>query len=1627
MKLTPIAQTCMWLPGFAPEETEPKTAIDVITPPPLLAPQMTPVPPVHRTAHPVVNVWPRVTSTLFDGLNTDVAKYNANVCAINMLTQLQAEKRSPTQAERDILLKYTGWGGLPQVFDAKNQAWANRYTTLQGLLSQSAYDSARASTPCAHYTPVGAIEAIWEMIRRLGFTGGKILDPCTGTGLFIGCMPQDIAQHSQVTAIELDETSAAITSALYEQYGVTVLKGGYEAQRCPADLFDLVIGNVPFGEFKVPELRNVPYAQFSIHNYFLAKSMEVVRPGGLVAILTSTSFLDGWSSPRNFIAAQGALEFALRLPNGTFKDMAGTDAACDLLIFRKYEAGESPVSGDWVDTATKNLPMRYSQTPLTVNAMIARSSNSVIGTLEARSGRYGAELNVKFAGDVAAEMHARLSDVPSGIYKPRVDHQDVSAHSNDVLTLEDADEYASGLRVINGHLYQVDGNKATPASLKGSAADRALALCGVRDAARQLINAQPHTDDDDILSRYRLALNVSYDQFVAKFGAISLPANRRAFSSDSDLPLLLALELWDDETKTAQKAEIFLRRTVRTVKRVERCDTAIDALQVCLVETGRIVPKRLEQLLQRNVDEVLNELEGEGAVYLNPVTGYWESAEEYLSGNVRTKLECAMLAGKRFEKNVDALKIVMPADLGASEIRVGMGATWIPASVYAEFLDLVTDTKNSGVSFCRVSATWDVRTSHSASRTVKSTQVYGTEKCDAVALFKHALNQTTPKIAYRDINGKEIVNQDETVAAREKLQELKTTFQNWVWADKTRETTLTRLYNEQFNSTVQRKYDGSKLPLPGYSWVVKLDSHQLNAIWRQMTSGGNTLLAHVVGAGKSLTMICAGMEMRRIGKAQKPLYVVPNHMLEQFSAEFLRAYPNAKLLLASKDDLESSKRQMMLARIASGNWDGIVMTHSSFKSIDAGDAFTKKFLEDMQATVIGALSTDRNGRDRSVKELEKMKRDLSSKLMVLASRAGKDKLLAFEDLGIDHLHVDEAHLFKNLWRVTKMDRIAGLPNSKAERAFDMFIKTRCVMDIRGNESGVVFATGTPISNSMAELYTMQRYLQPLALEERGMAMFDAWAANFGSAITALELSPEGLTYRMQTRFAKFVNLPELMAIFREVADIQTQEMLNLPVPKRIQRTVTAKSSPALKKYMKTLVERAKRVRMRQVSPSDDNMLKITSDGRKVALDMRLCEADQDDDPGSKVNLCVQEVYRIWQKSATSRGTQLVFCDLSTPRNDGKHSVYADMREKWINLGIPSNEIAFIHDYDSDAQKEQLFRSVRSGAVRILMGSTEKMGMGTNVQTRLMAIHHVDGVWRPADVEQRDGRGIRRGNINAEVEILVYVTEGSFDAYIWQLLESKARFIAQVMRGDTALREIEDLELMALSYAEVKALASGDPKVLEKAGVDAELAKLSAVHAIWKSQQWTNKHELASIPEHIKSLQADLQIYEAQADWLNASKGRPSIIVDGVKYSSIAEAAKPLFHLLRRGDEMDNVGQIGPYSFNLKHLSWDGQMAVTFHGGRFPRVPSARSIDELAMRLHESIHSSSANVESCQARLANLERRCEDLQKELAKPFAKADRLNWLERRSAELEREFEIGQSTHEATNDDEVAPAMAA
>ena len=1414
----------------------------------------------------------RITEEHHVGLGGLHEKANANIAAIRLLKKLEEEgNREATDEEKAVFVKYAGWGALAQVFEPNyliRPEWKAAATELQSLLTEAEYESARSTTPNAHFTSPLVVSAIWQGLQKLGVSGTiEVLEPAMGVGHFFGLMPESLAGGHR-TGAELDSITARIAKKLYPDS--TIFAKGFEETPLPDDYFDAVVGNVPFGDYGVHDPIMKKSLTRSIHDYFFAKSLEKVRPGGIMALITSRYTMDKQDATiRKFLSEKADLVAAVRLPNTAFKGNAGTEVTTDILFLQKRFDAQKPAGEKWTETKTIQIEDR----PILLNEYYINHPDMMLGEMTLKGTMYGSR-EPTLTGDLTTDHIQRaIQALPEYVYLPR----DLRQDSSPVAQLTELESLTGikdgGYGELQGELVKRCGNRVEPAQLTAIEGMRVRGLLRIRDSVREVFRTQLDDESEEKISKARQELNRVYDQFASRFGYINASENYRVFADDPDFPLLLSLENYNQDTKTASKTTVFKQRTLERYKPVEHVETASEALAVSLNETGRIHWERMAQLTGYSIKQLREEL---GSQVFQDVDSSWVTADEYLSGDVRAKLrttEAAAAINPLYLRNVEALRAVQPEDILPGDINARLGSSWIPKEDVRDFIAalLQVNPHDVHVGHAGEIATWSVKLDYYAYSQVSNTTTHGTGRVSASDLIEDALNLRVPTIYDTLPDDTRVINQTETIAAREAQQKLKDRFAKWIWEDQNRTERLARLYNDRFNNIRLRTYDGSHLTFPGMNKTGlrrgDLDPHQKSAVWRVLQNR-NTLLGHAVGAGKTWEITAACMELKRVGLAKKPMVIVPNHLVDQWGASFLQLYPQANIFVAGKDFFTAGNRERAMARIATGNYDAVIISHKSFESLPVSDEIFTRFVRkeiDSLEDAIREANAEKGEANRSiVKQLEKAKKRLEAKIKDRAGRERKDDGVTFEQLGIDRIFVDEADLYKNLGFTTKMQRIAGLPNTESNRALDMYMKTRYISERGG---GIVFATGTPISNTMAEMYTLMRYLAPDVLESAGVAHFDAWAANFGEAVTALELAPDGSGYRMHTRFAKFVNLPELLSLFRTFADIQTADMLKLPRPELINgKPFVARSptSPQLKEFVAGLVERAQRIKSGRVDPRVDNMLNITTDGRKAALDMRLIDTTIEPDETTKLRKAVERIYKIWQATQKQRLTQVVFCDISTP-HPGRFNAYDEMRDRLTALGVPPGEIRYIHQADTDAKKKLLFDAVNAGQVRILLGSTEKMGAGTNVQERLIALHHLDAPWRPRDIEQREGRILRQGNCNEKVYVFRYVTEGSFDAYMWQTLETKARFIQQVMSGRVTVREAEDLEGGALSYAEIKAIASGNPAVLEKIRIDTEVRRLDTLRAAYLNQHYEIGRVVRELPEriahsreHLAGLLADIQ-------------------------------------------------------------------------------------------------------------------------------------------------------------------------
>lgn len=1557
----------------------------------------------------------RITDTDKLGVGSLKQKCRDNLAAITLLKELEGETRTASDEEKKILVRYVGWGGLPQVFDPFNKEWASQGEQLEKLLTPEEFESARATTLNAHYTAPVVIRAMYGALRRFGFEHGRILEPACGLGHFIGLMPDELRARSHITGVEIDSVTAQLAKQLYPD--ADIRHQPFEETKLADGFYDVAISNIPFGDYKPfdPRFKNW---NFVIHDYFFAATLEKIRPGGVILFVTSKGTFDKVDGAlREYLAQQADLLGAIRLPNDAFKQNANTEVTTDIVMLRKRLPGETPQGPAWQHLVDITNSLGES---IAVNEYFAERPEMMLGEmrLEGRMYQRAEPTLVSNGRDLAEQLATAVARLAEGVFRIARRQQFEAPVPEQAIPAPD-DVKPNAYALVDGRIGIREGDELRILDgLASTTATRIRGLIRVRDAVRRCLRSQLGGHDENEVVATREELNRAYDSFATRFGAISERANTAAFRGDPDLPLLLSLEHYDEETRRATKASIFRERTIQVQRTPHAAATATEALVLTLNERGAVDLDHISALLQKPPTEFLPELKG--AIFLNPQTNRWETEDDYLSGNVRAKLvaaESAALVDARFQPNVEALKTVQPTDLNATEIDARLGSTWVPSEDIKQFAEEMLGEHGISVSYAPMIGTWIVRGGWSAKSSVANVTEWGTDRRPALELLEDALNLRTPTLYdYDSRTDKLILNPAATEVARDKQEKIKGRFKDWLWQGDDRRERLVRKYNDEFNNVRLRTFNGDHLTLPGASPAIVLRPHQKASVWRILQTP-NTLLAHVVGAGKTYTMVAAAMELKRLGLAQKPLFAVPNHMLGQFSSELLTLYPGANILVATKDDFEKEKRKTLMSRIATGNWDAVIVTHSGFEriplSLETQQEFFREQLRELELAILEQRQQDNS---RIVKELERSKKKLETRLKELASGGRKDDMLTFEELGVDRLFVDEAHYFKNLFYVSKMTRIAGLPATASQRAFDMLLKARHIQRVNGG-GGVTFATGTPIANSVAEMFTMQRYLQMPALKAQHVDHFDSWAATFGEPVTAMELSPDGSGYRLNTRFARFINVPELMQQFRQVADIQTQVMLKLPVPAiRTGRPIvtSAPCSPELKAIVQSLVERAEALRTGKVDPRKDNMLLVTTDGRKAALDLRLHDPHLPDHPDSKVNKAVNEMERIWRDTSDKRCAQLVFCDLSTPTSGKGFSVYEDMRDKLVARGIPSEEVAFMQDYEGDAAKVELFRDVRAGKVRVLFGSTLKMGAGTNVQERLIALHHLDAPWRPADVEQREGRILRQGNTNPEIQIHRYVTEESFDAYMWQTLETKAKFIAQVMTGESGLRRIEDVDGAALTYAEVKAIASGNPMVIEKAGIDTEVARLTRLRSQHAETQYKLRYQFRHLTDEIPRFEKRLaDVQKDMSTRLDTSGDKFVIEIEGQEIRDRGIAGELL---LRRAERMRGTGgerSIGRFAgfqlFVADNYMRGPEIIVKGASTHTAKIASTalgtiRSLEYTVQNLDESAAALTRNIADTQKRLT-------DLQEQVDTPFEYADKLASMTKRQQQITEALDLNKN----------------
>jgi N12 class adenine-specific DNA methylase len=1572
------------------------------------------------------------------GIGGAKEKFSNNLASIKLLKQLESECRYATPAEQEILSKYVGFGGLSQAFDEKNGSWANEYMQLKALLDESEYTAARESTLTAFYTAPVVIRAMYKAMENMGFKNGNILEPSCGTGNFLGMVPESM-QDCKMYGVELDSITGRIAQQLYQKSSIAVQ--GFEQTSLPDSFFDLAIGNVPFGQFKVAD-RRYDKQNFLIHDYFFAKTLDKVRPGGVIAFITSKGTLDKENPVvRKYIAQRADLLGAIRLPNNAFKANAGTDVTADIIFLQKRDR-IIDIEPDWVH-------LGKDENDISMNSYFVENPDMLMGEMVMESTQYGMDSTCK--PYIGADLETMLNDAISNIHAEvtEYEYEDLS-DDEDKSIPADFNVRNFSYTIVDGKLYFRENSRMNPVDVAITAENRIKGMLGIRDCVRNLIEYQIDDYPDSDIKEEQDTLNRLFDTFTKKYGLINSRANNMAFSEDSSYCLLCSLEVIDENGELARKADMFTKRTIKQHTTVTSVDTASEALAVSIAERACVDMGFMQSLTRRSQEEFEGELAG--VIFRNPTLGvdiepHFETADEYLSGNVREKLiiakQFADIQPDLYTVNVQALEAVQPKDLTASEICVRLGATWLPPEFVKQFMFELLGTSrylqwDMKVHYSNLTSEWNIEGKNQDRANIKANNTYGSNRINGYKIIEETLNLKDVRIFdyIEDAEGKkqQVLNKKETTIAQQKQELIKAQFAEWIWKDPERREQLCRLYNDKFNSIRPREYDGSHIKFSGINPEISLRPHQVNAIAHIMY-GGNTLLAHVVGAGKTFEMVAASIESKRLGLCQKSLFVVPNHLTEQWASEFLQLYPSANILVATKKDFETKSRKKFCGRIATGDYDAVIIGHSQFEkipmSIERQHAILGQQLDEITYG-IAELKSNR-GENFSIKQLEKTKKTIKLKLDKLNDQSRKDDVVTFEELGVDRIFIDEAHYYKNLFLYTKMRNVGGIAQTEAQKSSDLFMKCRYLDELTGGR-GIIFATGTPISNSMTEMYTMQRYLQYNTLERNGLQHFDSWASTFGETVTAIELAPEGTGYRAKTRFAKFYNLPELMAMFKDVADIQTADMLNLPVPKANYHNVVIKPSELQVEMVAGLSERADRVRNKMVDASVDNMLLITNDGRKLALDQRLANKMLPDFENSKVAICANNIFDVWEKHKEKSSAQLVFCDLSTPHYDGSFNVYDDIKQKLKDKGIPEDEIAFIHDANSETQKKELFGKVRSGHVRVLIGSTQKMGSGTNVQHKLVALHDLDCPWRPSDLEQRSGRILRQGNTNPEVEIFRYVTEQTFDAYLFQLVENKQKFISQIMTSKSPVRSAEDIDETALSYAEIKALATGNPFIKEKMDLDIDVARLKLLKANHLSQRYSLEDQIIKyFPQQIKSIEERIKGYKldiahlSERTKLNADKFSP-MIVGGVTYTEKADAGKAILESCKKMTNPDPIiiGEYRGFTMELFFDSFSREYKLSLKNELSYSVALGSDVHGNITRLDNTLEGFEVKLQACEEMLANNKTQLENAKVEVERPFAQDDDLKTKSARLDELNILLNMDQKDSELMDSepDEVADA---
>ncbi len=1548
------------------------------------------------------------------GYGTPKEKFKRNVDAVNLLHNLEFEHRLATPEEQEILSQYVGWGGLADAFDETKENWSEEFKELYTTLSPDEYEQARASTLTAHFTPPVVIKAMYKALSNMGFTQGNILEPSCGIGNFMGLMPESMS-GSKMYGVEIDSITGRIAGQLYQKNSVAIQ--GYENSELPDSFFDVAIGNVPFGDFKLLDKKYNKH-NFLIHDYFFAKTLDKVRPGGVIAFITSSGTMDKRTSKvRRYIAQRADLIGAVRLPNNTFKKNAGTEVTADILFLQKRER-MTDIMPEWVEVG------EFSEGQF-VNRYFLDNPDMVMGELKEVSGPFGPTLTCEPNEDIslAQQLDGAIQNIHASITEYEFD--DVS-NDEEITIPADPNVRNFSFTVVDGDVYFRENSLMRKIELNATAENRVKGMIELRDCVRTLIEYQTENYSDDEIKAQQANLNTLYDNYTKKYGLINSRGNSLAFSEDSSYFLLCSLEVLDEYGELERKADMFTKRTIRAKHEVTKVDTADEALAVSLAEKAKIDIAFMEKLSGKTEQQLYEDLHG--VIFLNPeheISPEYEpkylTADEYLSGNVREKLSQAEQFSKdssEYRVNAEYLEKVQPKDLTPGEISVKLGTTWIPEKYIEEFVfELLSPNyyaqSKIEVKYSNLTGEWNIQ-GKSADKGVKATNAHGTNRISAYKIIEDSLNLRDVRIFdyIYDENGNKVakLNIKETTIAQQKQASIKQAFEDWIWKDPDRRDDLCKIYNVRFNSIRPREYDGSHITFNGINPEIALRKHQKDAVARIMY-GGNSLLGHVVGAGKTWTMVAAAMESRRLGLCNKSLFVVPNHLIEQWASEFLQLYPAANILVATKKDFEMKNRKKFCGRIATGDYDAVIIGHSQFEKIPMSAERQKTILQNQLDEIINGIieAKTENAERYTVKQMEKTKRGLEAKIKKLNDQERKDDVVTFEEIGVDRVFVDEAHYYKNLFLYTKMRNVGGIAQTEAQKSSDLFMKTQYLDELTGGK-GVIFATGTPVSNSMVELYTMQRYLQYKSLQERGLQHFDSWASTFGETVSAMELAPEGSGYRMKTRFAKFFNLPELIAMFKEVADIQTADMLNLPVPEVEYHNEVAEPTEFQKDMVAELGERAEEVRKRTVDPSVDNMLKITNDGRKLALDQRMINPMLPDDETSKVSVCADRVYDIWKDTADRKATQLLFCDLSTPKSDGTFSVYNSIREKLLQKGIPENEVAFIHDANTEVKKDELFKKVRSGDVRVLLGSTSKMGAGTNVQKLLYASHDLDCPWRPADLEQRAGRIIRQGNTNEKVHIYRYVTKGTFDTYMWQTVEQKQKFISQIFTSKSPVRVADDIDPTALSFAEIKALSTGNPHIKEKMELDMEVSKLKLIKSSFMSQIYDLEDkvvkfypkQIAEIAARIKSLEKDI---ETVKQYPKAEDKFNTMTIDGFGYFEKEKAGNALIERCKKmtSEEPVNIGDYRGFSMELSFDSFQKSFYVTLVGSLSHKIELGTDVFGNIQRIDNALDGFEKRLETEKEKLANTNTQYETAKVEAKRAFPQEAELQEKTKRLAAVE------------------------